>query len=166
MTADINTFFCTAQNVFSTDSVVYSTDWLDWKIVQDNGAGEEPEVEIIVTTSFAGGTSVRFQLMAVADAGGAGSGGTAAVMIAQSREYLAAEYATQLVAPTAVVAPVIVGSVVRLKISALTALPASTQKNLQLRVQCVGAVSAGAITAHLKNRAASSAPGKAYASGY
>ncbi len=154
MSQDLQTTFCTAQAVFGNGTTVSSTDWVDMKVAQDNAGGGDIEVEIIVTTSFVGGTSGEFQLCAV-DAAGANP-----VVLDTSRAIAIAS----LIAPGASAA--IGGTRIVLRMDPKQALPAA---NLTaLRVQCVnvGNNSAGSISAALVPQAGTMFPGKAYPTGY
>lgn len=156
MSADINLQFCSAQNVFGNGTTVSSTDWIDWKVAQDLAGGHPPVVEIIVTTSFATGTSAQFQLVAVDSAGGnpVVLDETPAIAIAG------------LLAPAAGTPPPSGGKVIHLRMSPKSALPTATLTHLRLQTVNVGNNTAGAITAHLIPQAAAASPGKAYKVGY
>lgn len=156
MTADLSQLFCTAQNVFGNGTTVSSTDWLDMKVAQDWAGGREPVVEIIVTTTFAGGTSATFQLVAVDSAG-------ANPVVLDTTPAIAI---ANLVASVAGSPGDLKGSRILLRMSPKMSLPASTLTHL--RVQCVnvGNNTAGAISAHLTQDAGSVAPGKAYPSSF
>lgn len=156
MTADISLQFCSAQNVFATDTTVDSTDWLDMKVAQDWAAGKAPVVEIIVTTTFSGGTSAQFQLLAVDAAGGN------AVVLDQTPAIAIAG----LVAPVAGTPGNLKGTTVHLRMSPKNALPTATLTHLRVRTVNVGANAAGAISAHLLPEVSSQHPGKAYPVGY
>lgn len=139
MTADVSLLFCTAQDVFGNGTTVSSTDWLDMRVVQDWAAGTGPVVEVIVTTPFAGGTAVRFEVVAV-DAAGANP---------------------VVLDTTPTIALANVGSRVLLRMSPQRALPAGLS-HLRLRCVNVGNNSAGAITAALTDETSSQFPSKAY----
>lgn len=154
MTADITTFFCQAQNVFGNGTTVSSTDWIDVKRAQDMaGGGDGPVVEVVVTTTFAGGTTAQFQLVAV-DAAGANPvvlDTTPPIPIAQ------------LVAPAVNPSGVAVGGTrLALQMSPQKQLPAATLTHL--RVQCVnvGNNTAGAISAQLAPEVPTNESAKAY----
>lgn len=155
MSADINLQFCSAQAVFGSGTTVQSTDWIDWKVAQAIADGQAPVLEVIVTTSFAGGTSAQFQMCAV-DAAGANP-----EVIATTRAIPIAE----LVANGAGT-PGTIGTIVHLRMDPLKALPGATKTHLRLQTVNVGANAAGAITAHLVPEAGTSLPGKAYPIGY
>lgn len=158
MSADLNCIFSTAQTVTGTDTTVQSTDWIDMKVAQDNAGGVAPVVEIIVSTTFAGGTSVQPQLCACE------ADGSNPVVIATLAPILIAS----LVAASGT--PAMGGSRFLLKMSPLAALPAISgsdpRQALRMQYVLVGAVSAGALTAHITNEAGTSFPGKGYACGY
>lgn len=155
---DINTIFCTAQAVFSAQTTVDSTDWLDMKAVADFGAGKPVDVDIIVTSSFVGpGASMRFQLCACE------ADGTNLVEIASTAAIPIAE----LTAPSAGV-PGQNGSRITLRVPPAHQLPAISgadpRQGLRLRSLTVGAnTTQGSITAHLSCDTGSSRPNKAYA---
>lgn len=157
MTADLNTRFCLAQNVFGNGTTVESTDWIDLKVAQDVGGGTDVCVEILVTTTFSGGTSAQFVLSAV-DVDGLNPvnlDATLAIPVAS------------LVAPTAGLNGITVGGTrLLLRVSAKNALPAATLKWLRLRTVNVGNNAAGAITAQLIHDTSTVFPGKAYAAGF
>lgn len=157
MAADINTIFCTAQNLFGNGTTVLSTDWLDWKVAQDSAGGQAPVIEIIITTSFSGGTSATFQLIAVQ-----ADGSTGAVVLDTTPAIAVAN----LTAPTAGTGMTVGGTIVKLTLSPKFAVP--TALLTHLRVQCVNAGNntAGAATIHMQPDAASTGPSKAYVSGY
>lgn len=153
---DLGNVFCTAQNVFGNGTTVASTDWIDGGVAQNWGDGVEPVVEIIVTTSFAGGTSATFQLTAV-DAAGANPvvlDATPAIPIAQ---LVAAGAGTPSLTPA---------SKITLRVSPKGSLPASTLTGLRLQCVNTGNNTGGAITARLVAQAATQEPGKAHRSGY
>lgn len=156
MSADINLQFCAAQNVFGNGTTVQSTDWIDWKVAQDLAGGHPPSVEIIVTTTFAGGTSAQFQLCAVDSAG-------ANPVVLDTTPAIAI---AQLVAPAAGTPPPSGGKVIHLRLSPKSSLPTSTLTHLRLQTVNVGNNTAGAITAHLIPEAAAASPNKAYPVGY
>lgn len=156
MSADINTVFCTAQNVFATDAAVDSADWIDFKVAMDLAAGKAPVVEVIVTTTFVGGTGAQFLLLAV------DSAGANAVVIDETPAFLVAD----LVAPEAGNPGNLKGTVIHLRMSPKSKLPGATLTHLRLRVNNFGANTAGAITAQLVEEAGTSNPNKAYAAGY
>ena len=155
MTVDAALIFCTAQNVFASSATVQSTDWIDWKVAQNLGDGCPPVVEIVVTTTFAGGTAVTFQLCAVDSAG-------------NNPEILDSTEAIPIASLTAAAAgvPGGAGTVWHLRMSPKKGLPTSTKTHLRLQVVNSGANTAGAITAHMQPDVGTAAPGKAYASGY
>jgi hypothetical protein len=155
MTADSTLQFCTADAVFGNGTTETSADWVDMKVAQDNAGGKEIVVEILVTTTFAGGTSATFQLTAV------DSAGANPVVLAQTKAYAVAD----LTAPPAGNGKG-GGTVVHLRADPLTALPAGTLTHLRLQCVNVGNNTAGAITAYLVPEAASAKPAKAYASGW
>ncbi len=150
--------FCNAQNVFGNGTTVQSADWIDQGVAQDiAGGGEMPDVEIVVSTTFAGGTSAQFQVCAV-DVGGGSNvvlATTAAIAIAG------------LVAPTINASGQAVGGTrIILPMGALASLPATALTHLRLQTVNVGNNTAGAISARLLPKASTVFPGKAYAAGY
>jgi hypothetical protein len=149
MASDINTVFCTALAVFGNGTTVASTDWLNFLVAQDNAPKGDIEVEIIVTTSFGGGTGAVFQLTAV-DAAGANP-----VVLDQTPQIANAALVTTAG-----------GTRIMLRMSPKSSLPASTLTHL--RVQCVnvGNNNAGAISAQLVPSAHTASPNKSYAAGY
>lgn len=149
MTADINTVFCTAQNVSGNGTTVASTDWLDWKVAQDIAGGPPPAVEIIVTTSFTGGTSVRFRLAAV------DSAGANPEVLDETPDIAIANLVTTGQ-----------GRRITLNASAKNALPTSTKTHLRLYAINTGNNSAGSISAQLVGKSESQHPNKSYAAGY
>jgi hypothetical protein len=124
------------------------------KVAQDWGAGKAPIVEVIVSTTFAGGTSATFQVTAV------DSAGANPKVIAQSRAYPVAE----LVAPGAGTPSK--GTVVHVRLDPQQLLPGATLTHLRLQTLSVGTTTAGAITAHLLPDAGTASPVKAHAAGY
>jgi hypothetical protein len=157
MSQDINLTFCTAQNVFSAGAVVESTDWIDMKAVQDNAAGDEPTVEIIVTTSFVGGNFVQFVARTCDAAGSTGAGVAVGLTDAIAVASLIAASAGTPTGP---------GYVITLRLSSLPALPAAGQVGIRLQVSSNGTTTAGAISAQLLPEAATNRVRKAYGSGY
>lgn len=158
MTADINTFFCSAQAVFATDANVDSTDWVNIQVAQDMAGAQAPVVEIAFTTTPAGGTSMKFQLLACDSAGANG------VVIDETPTITIAS--GTMVAPTAGVGTNMGGRRLSLKMSPKHSLPAATLTHLRLRTVNVGANSAGAITAQLVPEGESQHPNKNYPAGY
>lgn len=154
MSADLNLVFCNAQNVFGNGTSVDSTDWIDWKVAQDIAGGQAPVVEVLVTTSFATGTSLEIQLLAV------DSAGANPVVLDRTPAIPIAE----LVAPTGT--PPMGGSIRHLRVSPKAAHPTSTLTHLRLRFVNVGNNTAGAVTGHIVPEAASVRPTKAVASGF
>ena len=152
---DINLVFCTAQNVFATNANVDSTDWLDMKVAQNWGDGLAPVVEIIVTTTFSGGTSAQFQLLACDSAGANG-------VVIDETKAIAIASLTKVGTGT----PGAGGTVVQLRLSPQGALPSSTLTHLRVRTVNVGANSAGSITAHIVPDSSTVRPAKAYPVGY
>lgn len=153
---DLGTLFCTAQNVFGSGTTVQSTDWIDGRVAQSWGDGVEPAVEIIVTTSFAGGTSAQFQLTAV-DAAGANPvvlDTTTAIAIAG---LVAAGAGTPAATPA---------TKILLRMSPRALLPSATLTCLRLQVVNSGANTAGAITARLVPQPSTMEPAKAHPSGW
>ena len=148
MTADLNTVFCTAQTVGDgvANSLVGSTDWIDFKVAQDNAGGTGPVVEILVTTNFAGGTGAKFRLAAV------DSAGSNAVIIDQTADIA--------------LASLVVGSVFHLRMSPRASLPSALLTHLRLYASNTGTNTTGAITAHLQPEVGSDLRTKAYASGW
>jgi hypothetical protein len=70
MIYDANLLFSNAQNVFSAGSTVTSTNVIDLlRLGQDPGVGDDLYIMITVTTAFAGGTSVAFNLVTDDNAG-------------------------------------------------------------------------------------------------
>lgn len=64
MILDAQSLFSTAQNVFSAGTTVVSTNSVDLlRIAQDLGVGEPLYISMNVTTAFAGGTSIAFNLV-------------------------------------------------------------------------------------------------------
>ncbi|MSR15344.1 MAG: hypothetical protein EXR86_12430 [Gammaproteobacteria bacterium] len=64
MIMDGHNLFSSAQAVFSAGTTVVSTNIIDLlKVAQDVGLGEPLYVSVTVTTAFAGGTSVTFNLI-------------------------------------------------------------------------------------------------------
>lgn len=161
MSQDLQTTFCTAQNVFSSSATVQSTDWLDLKVVQDWAAGNEPVVEIVVTTSFSGGNFVQFFLRSCDIAGSTAAGIVLAISDNLTPASLAAPAAPGGSSPN-----VNVGTVLTLKLSSLNALPAAGQVGMRVEVTCNGAVIAGAISAHLVPESETQRVRKAYGSGF
>lgn len=153
---DLGSVFCTAQNVFSAGTTVTSTDWIDGRVAQNWGDGFEPAVEIIVTTTFVGGTSVQFQLTAV-DAAGANP-----VVIESTLPIAVAG----LVAAGAGVPPATQPTKLVFRVNPRATLPTSTLTNLRLQAVSVGTTTQGAITARMVSQPASMEPGKAHASGW
>lgn len=150
---DANLIFSAAQAVFGNGTTVQSTNWLPLKAVQDLGGADGPDVEVIVKTSFAGGTSARFQLTLV-DAAGANP-----VVIGQSVEIPVA----QLLAPTGTIP--MGGTIIRFSPNPLRGpLPASTLSFVRVQTVNTGNNTAGSISAHLLPKAATTAPGKDYPS--
>lgn len=147
---DIGTIFCTAQNVFSAQTDVDSTDWIKLGAAKDLAAGNPVDVEIIVTTAFVGaGASVTFKLLAV------DSAGANPVVLDQT-------------APIAVTGGALAaGKRFILRMSPKVALPAATLTHLRLRATTTAVnTTAGAITAHLNPAVASAQPAKDYAAGF
>jgi hypothetical protein len=155
MAADSSLVFCTAQNVFAAGgSSVASTDWIDLRAVQDMAGGVAPVLEVIVTTTFAGGTGANFQLATCDSAGGNQT------VIDQTPTIPIAE----LVAPSG--NPAMGGRVVHLKMSPKSLLPAAGRTHLRVLTFNSGTNTAGAITAHLVPEAGTAHPTKAYAAGF
>lgn len=152
--ADLNLQFCTAQAVFGNGTTVTSTDWIDWKVAMDLAGGNEPVLEVRVTTTASGGTSMQFQLTAVDSAGN-----NPVVLDTTPAIAVAA-----LVAPAGT--PPMGGTIVRLRMSPQKTPPTVLRTHLRLQVVNVGNNTAGAISAQLVPEAATADPTKAYAAGY
>lgn len=153
---DLGNVFCTAQNVFGNGTTVASTDWIEGGAAQNWGDGVEPVVEIIVTTTFTGGTSVTFQVTAV------DSAGNNPVVLDTSGAIAIAN----LVAAGAGTPALTPASKILLRISPKGTLPSSTLTGLRLQAVNGGNNTAGAISARLVPQAATQEPGKAHRSGY
>lgn len=149
MTADINTLFCTLQNVSGNGTTVQSTDWIDGKVAQDWAGGVPPDVEIIVGTAPTGGTSQQFQLCAVASDG---TNASPAVILATTMPIL--------------IANLTAGSRHILRVSPIVGIPAATLTHLRLQTVNVGNNANGTISAQLVPIAATTGPAKAYPAAY
>lgn len=153
---DLGTVFCTAQNVFGSGTTVQSTDWIDCRVAQNFGDGMEPAVEIVVTTSFAGGTSAQFQLTAVDNAG-------ANPVVLDTTQAIAN---AGLVAAGAGTPPATQPTKIVLRMSPRALLPSSTLTALRLQCVNAGANTAGAISARLVPMPSTCEPAKAHPSGW
>lgn len=154
MAADLGLQFTggVPQNFFGNGTTVDSTDWIDWKVAMDLAGGKAPEVEVMITTSFATGTSARFQLVAV------DSAGANPVVLDETPAIAIAG----LVAPTSAGGTVMGGTRLQLRMSAKGALPTATLTHLRVRCVNVGNNTAGAAIVHLVPDAATTRPGKDY----
>ena len=158
MAADSTLVFAEAQNVFGNGTTVASTNWIDMQVAQNWGDGRGPIVEIIVTTSFAGGTSAWFQLTAV-DASGANP-----IVLDETASISLADLAAPPATPAST--PQMGGSIHHLRMRPRKDLPPSDRTHLRLQVVNFGNNTAGAITARLLPEAGTSSPNKAYPAGY
>lgn len=147
---DVQTIFSTAQTVTGTDTTVLSTDWVDCRVATDLAAGNSIEVEAIVTTAVSGGTSVQMQL-GVCELDGS-------------------NFVPLDVTPALAIADLGAGTRHILRASPQKLLPAISGSDprqcLRVRWFTVGAVAAGAWSAHLVSDAGSQRPGKSYPAGY
>lgn len=146
MQADLNTRFATAENFFGNGSVESSDDWIDIRAAQDNGSGNAPVVEVLITTAFTGGSSVAWRLAAV------DSNGNNPVIIDQT--------------PFIPVADLVVGARFFLRLSPKQSLPSATLTCLRMQASNTGNNTAGAATIQLVPEGAAARPAKAYPSGY
>ena len=143
---DLQNIFCTAQNVFGNGTTVASTDWIPLGAAVDFAAGKPVMVEVVVTTTFAGGTSGRFQLTAVDSAG-------ANAVVLDTTDAIP-------------IASLTAGTRLQLRMSPKMALPSSTLTCLRLQNVNVGNNTAGAISAFLCLDNGSENPAKAYPTGW
>ena len=157
MTVDQSCVFSSAQAIGGggADATIQSTDWVDFGVAQNLGDGHPPVVEIVCTTTVAGGTSVQFQLCACE------ADGSNPVVIDTTPAIAVAS----LVAAGAGVGNS-TGFRTILRLSPQRALPAVSGSDprsaLRLQYVTAGTVTAGAFTAHLTPEAASEFGGKAY----
>lgn len=144
---DVNLLFCTANNVFGngTTELGATSNWIDFKVAQDNGAGVGPVMEVVVTTAFSGGTGATFQIAAVDSAG-------SNAVVLDSTPFIANANLT-------------VGAIIHLQMSPQRSLPGATLTHLRMRCANSGNNTTGAVTAHLLD-AVGGNPTKAYAAGW